>query len=114
MWPRFANIAFGLWLMAAPAVFGYGPPAATSDYIVGPLVAAFACIAIWEAMRPMRWLNLPLGIWLLASPWLMGHPLGGQINCTVIGAAVIIVSCLGGQTRRRFAGGWSSLWRTSE
>ena len=30
--------------MAAPGLLEYGRPAATSDWIVGPLIATFACI----------------------------------------------------------------------
>jgi len=107
------NVALGLWIMIAPATLNYGRPASTSDFIVGPLVASFACIALWEATRPVRWLNLPLGLWLAASPWLLGHPSSAHANSVVIGIGVAILSCLGGRVRQRFGGGWSALWRQS-
>ena len=113
MWAQVINTILGLWLMAAPGVLGYGRPASTSDYIVGPLVATFACIAIWEATRPVRWINLPLAIWIVASPWLLGHPQSGQINNVLCGMAIAAFSCLGGTVQQRFGGGWSMLWRSS-
>lgn len=110
MWSQLVNMIIGLWLMAAPGVLGYGRPASTSDHIVGPLVATFACIAIWEATRPVRWANLPLGVWVLASPWLLGHPSTGQINSVLCGIAIAVLSSRGGEVRQRFGGGWSVLW----
>jgi hypothetical protein len=110
MWPQFLNMALGLWLMAAPAVLGYGPPGSHSDHIVGPLVVTFACIALWEATRPMRWVCLPLGVWLVAAPWVLGHPVAGQISSVATGMAIAGLSFLGGRISRQFGGGWSMLW----
>jgi hypothetical protein len=111
MWPQLFNTAVGIWLMAAPAVLKYGRPASSNDHIVGPLVATFACIAIWEVMRSVRGVNLPLGLWLIAAPMVLGHPQAGAINSVVCGIAIAIASCLGGAIQQRFAGGWSALWR---
>ena len=111
MWFQVMNTVIGIWLMAAPAVLHYGRPAATNDYIIGPLVATFACIAIWEATRPVRWINLLLGLWMIASPIFLGYPQAGAINCVVCGIGVAILACMGGAVRQRFAGGWSALWR---
>jgi hypothetical protein len=111
MWPQLVNTALGIWLMAAPAVLGYGRPASTNDHIIGPLVATFACIAIWEATRSVRWINLPLGLWLIAAPLLLGHPPDGAVNSVVCGIAIAILSSVGGAIQQRFAGGWSALGR---
>lgn len=111
MWPQVISIAIGIWLMAAPAILGYGRPAATNDYIVGPLIATFACIALWEAMRPVRWVNLPLGLWLIAAPLVLGHPQAAAVNSVICGIAIAALSCFGGAIQQRFGGGWSSLWR---
>lgn len=46
MWPRLANVAVGIWLMAAPAVLAYGDKAAINDRIVGPVAITFATTAI--------------------------------------------------------------------
>ena len=113
MWPQAINVALGLWLMAAPAVLGYGRPAATMDHIVGPLIATFACIALWEATRSVRWTNLPLGLSLLVAPWLLGGPVEAKINSVIIGMLVAVLSCLGRSIRHRFDGGWAMLWERS-
>lgn len=97
--------------MAAPGWLGYGRPAATSDWIVGPLIATFACIAIWEATRPMRWLNLPLGLWLLTAPWVLEYSRMALVNSLVVGVAVCLLALVGGQVTERYGGGWSMLWQ---
>ena len=111
MWPQLVNVILGIWIMAAPAALGYGRPASTSDFIVGPLVATFACIALWEATRSVRWANLPLGLWLVISPWALNHPWPAQLNCFIAGMAIAAMSCAGGRIRQRFGGGWSAVWR---
>ena len=110
MWPQLLNTALGLWLMAAPALLGYGRPASTNDHIIGPLVATFACIALWEATRSVRWVNLPLGLWLVAAPLLLGHSQAGAVNSVLCGIAIAVLSCVGGAVQQRFGGGWSALW----
>jgi general stress protein CsbA len=111
VWPQIINTALGIWLMAAPAVLNYGRPASTNDYIIGPLAATFACIAIWEATRPVRWVNLPLGLWLIAAPLLLDYTHNAAINSVLCGIAIAGFSCLGGAIQQRFGDGWSALWR---
>lgn len=113
MWVRLANTAVGLWLMAAPAVLGYGDPADTNDRIVGPLAVTFAIIAIWEVTRALRWLNLALGLWLLAAPWLLGgYPADATVNSLAAGALLALFSLVRGKMQQEYAGGWPSLWRS--
>jgi hypothetical protein len=111
MLPQIINTALGIWLMATPAVLRYGRPASTNDHIIGPLVATFACIAIWEATRPVRWVNLPLGLWLMVAPLALGHSPAGMLNSVLCGIAIAALSCAGGDVRQQFGGGWSALWR---
>ena len=111
MWSQVTNTGVGIWLMAAPTVFGYGKPAAASDYIVGPLVATFACIAIWEATRGVRWANVLLGAWVLVSPFIFGRPTAGMVNAVVCGLVIVGLACMGGHVQQRFGGGWTVLWR---
>jgi hypothetical protein len=112
MWPRLINTVLGIWLMAAPAVLGYeGTRAADHDRIVGPVLATFACVAIWEATRPLRWVNLLLGIWLVAAPWLIGSPTTATLNGVVVGIVVAALSLVRGRTTHSFGGGWTALWR---
>ncbi len=102
--------AIGLWLMAAPALFGYAGPAAVSDYVVGPIVAAIGLVAAWEAMRELRWANLPFGLWLVIAPWVLGAPDAAILNDLGAGIALLAFAPAGGGVRGRYGGGWSALW----
>lgn len=109
MLAQILNTILGIWLTAAPAVLDYGRSAATNGHITGPLVATFACIAIWEATRAVRWVNVPLGVWLVGVPLLLEHPLAGQLNSVLCGIAIVGLGCVRGAARHRFGGGWSAL-----
>lgn len=113
MWARLINIGIGIWLMAAPAVLGYGGVASNHDRIVGPLLASFACIALWEVTRPLRWVNLLLGGWMLLAPWILGFGPTATVNSLLAGAAVAGLSLVRGTLSHRFGGGWSSLWHSA-
>lgn len=112
MWPRICNVILGLWLMAAPAVLGYGGAAHANDRIVGPLVLSFAFIAISEVTRSLRWANLPLGIWLLIAPWPMDFPTKSLVNDLIVGVLIVIFASIAGPpVKTRFGGGWRAIWR---
>lgn len=114
MWAQSANMALGIWLMAAPTVLGYGNPARTNDWIVGPLVATFACIAMWEATRGVRWWNVPLASWMMAAPIALDYPPVPSAHSILIGVFVVAMSCMRGHPQRTFGGGWRSLWQPSK
>lgn len=110
MWARLLNVAVGIWLMAAPAVLGYnGTVAADHDRMAGPLLASFACIAIWEITRSLRRVNTVIGAWLLAAPWFLGFPPAATVSSMAAGAAVVGLSLVRGNLTHDFAGGWKSL-----
>jgi hypothetical protein len=113
MWAQLINTLLGIWLTAAPAVIGYGGAARTNDYIIGPVAASCACIALWEATRPLRWVNLALGLWLLAAPWVLGYEPAALVNSLIVGVLLAAFATVRGQLRHRFNGGWSSLWKSS-
>lgn len=110
MWAQIINTALGIWLMAAPAVLGYGGAARTNDHIVGPIAATLACIALWSVTRPVRWVNLPLGLWLLLAPWILSYDTPATINSSVVGLALAVLSIPQGR-RPVYGGGWSMLWK---
>ena len=112
MWARIAGFVLGLWLMAAPAVLGYADPARTNDHIMGPIAASFAFIAIWQLMRPLRWIELVVGAWLLAAPWILGYGTAPTGNSLVVGLLLAVLAFLGARTNKRFGGGWASLLRS--
>jgi hypothetical protein len=108
------NTLIGVWLMAAPGVLSYDGPGRTNDHIVGPIIATFACAAVWEATRSARWVNLPLGVWLLAAPWALGYTGAPMWNGLLCGVAVAILSCVRGRMKHRFDGGWRAVfWRSA-
>ena len=113
MWAQYLNAVLGLWLMAAPAVLGYGDPAQVNDRILGPVIATFAIIAIWEATRAVARWNLPLGLWLLAAPWVLGYEATAPlVNSLATGAAVAALALVTGTVEQRFGGGWAALFQT--
>lgn len=113
MWARLVNAAAGIWLMAAPAVLGYGGAAASNDRIIGPLASTFAIIAIWEVVRAVRRANLALGLWLIAAPWVLGgYPTAALINSMAAGVLLIAFSLIRGSIRQAYGGGWPALWRS--
>jgi hypothetical protein len=111
MWAQLMSVVLGIWLMAAPAVLGYGGPAATADRIVGPLVASFAAIAVWEATRAVRWANLVLAMWLLLAPLVLGYGARPAVNSLTTAVLLCALAVVRGRARHCFGGGWSALWR---
>ena len=109
MWAHAIVSLVGIWLMAAPAVLGYGGVAANHDRIVGPVVASFACIALWEVTRPLRWLDLAAGLWLIAAPWILGFARDAAVNSVIAGLAIAALSLVRGKLTHQFGGGWRTL-----
>ena len=112
--PHFLLAAAGVWLMFAPAVLDYGGPAATSDRVAGPALAAIGFLAGFAITRGLRWLNLLTGAWLVAGPWLLGFPDAALVNSVVIGLATLALAPWGKPDQSRYGGGWASLWRSPD
>lgn len=110
MWPQVVGLLLGVWLMAAPDVLGHVGPARTNAHIVGPLVATFACVAIWEATRAVRWLNVGLGAWLALAPWALRYSWPEAVHSTAVGLLLARLAYTPGGLRHRFGGGWAALW----
>ncbi len=114
MWPRILNTALGIWLMAAPAVFGYEGAAATNDRIVGPLIAMAGIIAAAGATRPVRRVNTAFGAWLVIAPLLLGYAWTPAINSVVVGLCVVGLSLVRGKVSDTFGGGWSAILKSRQ
>lgn len=112
VWAQGVAALVGIWIMAAPGLFDFTDVVRTHDRVVGPFIAAFACIAMWEATRPLRWINAVLGVWLLIAPWLLSFEPQATVNSMAVGVLVIILSSIKGRMKHHFAGGWSALWRS--
>jgi hypothetical protein len=109
MWARILSAGLGIWLMAAPAILGYGGAARANHLIAGPLAASVAIIAIWEVTRALRWANLPLGLWLIVAPLFFSMAAPAAINSLVAGALLAALALFGGRVSQRFGGGWRSV-----
>lgn len=122
LWPHFANLALGLWLLASPFALGYlsargadpnilrvtaerglGPPEtralamAWSEAATGVLIVLFSVLSLSPARRfPWaQWANAATGFWLLFAPLVFWSPLpAAYANDTLIGALVIAFSVL--------------------
>jgi hypothetical protein len=97
-------------MMAAPAALGYGGPIATSDRIAGPLAASFAIVALWDVVRPLRWVDAPIGLWMILAPLILGYGGPAAVNGVVVGVIVATLSLVRGRVKEEFGGGWRSLW----
>lgn len=108
---RFITVAAGVWLIFAPAVLGYGDPAAANDRLVGPAIAGSAFVAIWAVLRPVRWLAAPFGVWLLIAPFVLGYDeMSSMVSSLVVGVVVLATTPFGKEDPGQFGGGWRSLW----
>ena len=109
MWARIVTALLGIWMMAAPAVLGYGGAAATSDRIAGPLAASFAFVAIWDVVRALRWVDAPIGLWMIFAPLILGYGGPAAVNGVAVGVVVATLSLVPGKVEEEFGGGWRSL-----
>ena len=101
--------AFGIWLMAAPAVLGYMGVAEVIDRIAGPIIAALALIATSECTRGLRWANVAVASMLIFSPLWFDYARTATLNSVVTGVAVMVLSSLRSRVRSSFGGGWRVL-----
>jgi hypothetical protein len=73
-------------------------------------VATFACVAIWEVTRGLRWLNLPLGILPMAVPWLLDYDWTPLDNSSLCGLAIAQLAVLPTDIHQSYGGGWPVLF----
>ncbi len=111
MWAQIVSLGLGIWLLIAPAVFGYGDPAGSVERIIGPVVIVVAALAIRGVTRPVRHLNIATGLALLIAPWVFTYMSIPAIATSVLaGMAVLGLAFVRGRVPHRYGGGWSALW----
>ena len=114
MWAQIVMTILGIWLMAAPGVLGFGKNISDNAHIVGPLIATFSIIAIWECTRNVRLFNLPLAVWLLAAPLVLGYDNDTALmNDYAVAIAIIFLLLVKPSREHKFGGGWPSIWRSN-
>lgn len=106
---QIVNVLVGLWLMAAPAVLGYGGAARANDLIVGPIAATFAWVAINQATRPCRWVVVALRAWMLVASFVLGAGGAARWNGLLSGAAMLGLGLVRGRVSARMGGGWRAV-----
>ncbi|MBW3536828.1 MAG: hypothetical protein KY395_03540 [Actinobacteria bacterium] len=110
---QIVGLVGGLWLMVAPAVFGYvDTPAEDLHRTVGPIVATFAAIALWAATRDVRWVNLPLMATVAVAPLFGGHPIAATLVAVATAAVVAAATPFGGPDTQRRGRGWWGVIRS--
>ena len=108
-WNLLATTALGLWLMAAPSVFGTQGNVAHSDHILGALVVTASLIALSEVGRAVRFANIVLALGIIGLPWLFGGgTLASGLNDLIVGALIIALSFSPGKIKNTY-GSWNPL-----
>lgn len=104
-------VLVGLFLMAAPALFGYADLDDPSDNhrAVGPVVVAIGFLAIFPITRLVRWANGVPGLWLLVSPLVVDGPRAFDVVSLVCGAVVLALFWIEKADQSQFGGGWDTL-----
>lgn len=97
----YVNVILGVWLIVAPAVFGYlstNRIAAANDIALGVLLVAASwwVVAARTAHLYVSGFQLLCGVWLIVGPFVLryGAPSQVTLNDMVVGALVVIVSVL--------------------
>lgn len=112
MWGAVLNTIIGLWIMSAPGIFQYSPPASVNGHIVGPVIVTFAVVSIWEATRGVRKWNYITAVWLLAAPWILGYESNLPVISNMLsGILIMVFASLGGTVDKNYGGGWRSLFQ---
>jgi SPW repeat len=80
----------GLFLLAAPWLFGFVRPSGRLDaQLVGLAVAGLSAAAIFLFAKWEEWLKLGLGVWLIVAPWVLGFVHTSAMHVS-IGVGVIV------------------------
>lgn len=111
-WNLVAVAALGVWLLAAPAVFGVDILSGAADvaHIGGAFVIVAAVIALAEPVRALRLLNIPAGIALAGLGFLAGADASYAAAIVVSGAAVALLSARRGEIEESYSD-WTLLTR---
>ena len=99
VWPHFANMILGFWLITNTFALGYrSVPLQVSDIVSGVLVIFLAILSV-SATGAIKfwspWLNSLVGVWLFFAPLVFWAPTSAVYsNDTLIGALVVVFAIL--------------------
>jgi hypothetical protein len=91
------NLILGVWLFAAPWMFGFADGVAGwNAWILGALIALVAIAALTAFTEWEEWANLLLGLWVLVAPWNLGFEGStvATINHAIIGIVVAVLAAI--------------------
>jgi hypothetical protein len=111
-WNLVAATALGLWLLAAPALFGVDIRSGAADvaHIGGAVVIVVAVIAMAEVVRSARLLNVAAGVVIAGTVFLTEPGAGYAAGVVVTGLAVAALSLPRGRIRESY-GSWDRFIR---
>ena len=91
-WALVGTFILGIYLMASPALLGFGGVLATVTFIGGPLIAAISVIATAGVFRSLRFLNIPLSLSLVILPSFISQPPLISVSHSIVGILIFILS----------------------
>jgi SPW repeat len=90
------TLACGLYLLAAPWLFGFVRPLGRLDAeLIGSAIVALSIAAIFVFAEWEEWLKVLLGVWLIAAPWVLGFAHTSAMHVSIaVGAVVTFLALL--------------------
>ena len=105
-WRLLASAAVGVWVIAAPWVFGTRGPAFNFESVFGALAVVIAFVAWAEVTRTVRFLNVLIGLAIAVAIWFLPEvSLAARVSDLVAGVVLIVLSVPRGPIRDRY-GSW--------
>ena len=104
-------VLVGLFLMAAPALFGYSglDNPADNHRTAGPVIVATAFLGMFAITRLVRWFNALPGLWLLVSVPVIGGPTVSVVISAAAGVVVLALFWVEKADQSEYGGGWDTL-----
>ena len=109
-WTLLVAAALGIFMMAAPGIFGDDGASAKVQTLAGSLVVTASVIAWGEPVRLVRYLNLPLGAVLVLVPLIFDPVPAAGWAAAVVGVAVVALSIPRGPKKESY-GNWDRFVR---
>lgn len=109
-WTLLVSAAVGVFMMAAPGIFGDSGLSSDIQTLGGSLVVTASVIAWGEPVRLVRWLNVPLGLALVSVPFVSDPVAAAGWSAVIAGVAVVALSLPRGPKRESY-GSWDRFVR---
>lgn len=96
-WVSWTNVAFGLWLTAAPFLLGYSG-LARAAYEAVLLGIGIASLALWRALGPetremagVSWLVAAAGAWVAIAPFALGYQAASAAVANDVTVGIVVL-----------------------